>query len=221
MCGYSNESIAEMNIHENLVNLARMAGDVLRVFVDIVNSMPGEVDPSKIYGKIIEPKSRIEENKLLFMEYLARLGDAISYKQNYASIALGLERLTQLLDGASYRLTLLKQKKYSIDDEICDFIKQFTGIIEEQYRNLLEGLKKLRSDPKKTLMNVNEITKLENRADEVYRNATFTLYTKLSEQIIPLMVLKDAIDFIENASDLLKSVGEELRYLALHKVALT
>jgi len=32
------------------------------------------------------------------------------------------------------------------------------------------------------------------------------------------MMLKDIFDFIENASDLLKSMGEELRYLALHKV---
>jgi len=218
LTGYNDESIAEMNIYENLVNLARLGEDVLRVFNNIVYSLKTENDLSKIYNKIRDPKARVEENKILFMEYLARLGEMIMYKQNYASIALDIERLTQLLDGASYRLSLLKSKNLDIDNEIYRYIEEMKKTVDRQYECFLNGLRKIRGDPKKTLLEVSEITKLENAMDELYREATLKIYMKFSDNILLLMMLKDIFDFIENASDLLKSMGEELRYLALHKV---
>ncbi len=217
MCAYNSESIAEMNIHESLVNLAEIASDVVRVFNSIVENLAKDTDLKKLYNKLLEPKSRVEENKILFMEYLVRLGDTIAYKQSYASIALGIERLTQYLDGASYRLMILKSEAHSLDDEIHGYIEELKNVLNEQFQNLYSGLKRLRSDPKKTLHHVNDVTKLENRADEIYRNATYTLYTRLSNNILLLMMLKDIFDFMENASDLMRSLGEELRYLALHK----
>ncbi len=221
MVAYSDESIAEMNIYENLVNLARIAEDVLRIYNEIIDNLSSDTDLIRVYNKISEPRGRVEENKVLFMEYLARVGETLPYKQNYASIALGIERFTQLLDGASYRLALLRSKKMNIDEEICGYLKEFKNIINEQYNSFINALRKIRVDPKITLKNVTNISKLENRADEIYRSATFALYTKLSNQILLLMMLKDIFDFIENTSDLIKSIGEELRYLALHKIVLT
>ena len=218
MCAYNNESIAEMNIHENLVNLASIVDDALRVFNSIIDNLNKDVDLGKIYEKMHEPKSKIEENKVIFMEYLVRLGETLSYKQNYATIALGLERLTQYLDGASYRLVLLKKENGFLRNNLYSYIDGLRKVLNEQYTNLREGLKKLRTEPKKTLQYVDEITKLENRADDLYREATYMIYTKLSDKTLLLMMMKDILDFMENASDLLRTLGEELRYLALHKI---
>ena len=219
MCAYNNESIAEMNIHENLVNLASIVEDTLRIFNDVVNNLTKEnVDLKKLYERILVPKNRVEENKIIFMEYLVRLGETIAYKQSYASIALGLERLAQYLDGASYRLVLLKKEDEFLNNDLYKYIDGLRKVINEQFNNLYQGLKKLRVEPKKTISLVNEISKLENRADEIYREATYTIYTKLSGKTLLLMMMRDVLDFMENSSDLLRSLGEELRYLALHKI---
>ncbi len=219
MCAYNNESIAEMNIHENLVNLASIVEDALRIFNDVVNNLTKEnVDLKKLYERILVPKNRVEENKIIFMEYLVRLGETIAYKQSYASIALGLERLAQYLDGASYRLVLLKKEDEFLNNDLYKYIDGLRKVINEQFNNLYQGLKKLRVEPKKTISLVNEISKLENRADEIYREATYTIYTKLSGKTLLLMMMRDVLDFMENSSDLLRSLGEELRYLALHKI---
>ncbi|RLG81032.1 MAG: DUF47 domain-containing protein [Thermoprotei archaeon] len=218
MYGYSEGSIAEINIHENLVNLANMARDSLKVFNEIVDNLVSDIDVGRLYSRILELKSRIEDNKLLFMEYLVRLGEGLPYKQSYATIALGFERFTQLLDGASYRLTILKSRRLEISSEIYRYIAMFKDIVNEQFRNIFEGLRLLYSDPKKTLTRISEVSKLENRADEVYRNATFSLYTEYGTKVLTLMTLRDILDFIENAADLLRSLGEELRYLALHRI---
>lgn len=221
MCAYNNESIAEMNIHENLVNLASIVEDELRIFNSIINNLiSGNADLDKLYEKVLEPKNRIEEEKILFMEYLVRLGETISYKQNYASFALGLERLAQYIDGASYRLVLLK-KEDSFLNEFYEYIDQLRNVVNNQFNRLYEGLKKLRVEPKKTISLVNEISELENKADEIYRKATYAIYARLSSNILSLMMMRDILDFIENSSDLLRSLGEELRYLALHKIMIS
>lgn len=221
MAEYEQDTLAEMHIYENMVNLLNQADDVIKAFTDVLSNLLSDQEFDKLYNKIQAPKIRVEENRLMLMEYLIRLGETLPNRQNYISIALGIDRLVQLLDGASYRLTLLRMKGYRIDQSIYNQLKELASTVVAQYHSLNEGLNKLKTDPKKTMMHVREISRLENKADELYRNLTFTIYTKYENKIVPLMVLKDAIDFLENAADLLKALGEELRFLALHRILIT
>ncbi|ABN70225.1 hypothetical protein Smar_1130 [Staphylothermus marinus F1] len=221
MAEYEQDTLAEMHIYENMVNLLNQADDVIKAFTDVLSNLLSDQEFDKLYNKIQAPKIRVEENRLMLMEYLIRLGETLPNRQNYISIALGIDRLVQLLDGASYRLTLLRIKGYRIDQSIYNQLKELASTVVAQYHSLNEGLNKLKTDPKKTMMHVREISRLENKADELYRNLTFTIYTKYENKIVPLMVLKDAIDFLENAADLLKALGEELRFLALHRILIT
>ncbi|ADI32429.1 DUF47 domain-containing protein [Staphylothermus hellenicus] len=221
MAEYGQDTLAEIHVYENMVNLLNQADDVIKAFTDVLSNLLSDQEFDKLYNKIQAPKIRVEENRLMLMEYLIRLGETLPNRQNYISIALGIDRLVQLLDGASYRLTLLRMKGYRIDQNIYDQLKELASTVIAQYHELNEGLNKLKTDPKKTIMHVREISRLENKADELYRNLTFTIYTKYENKIVPLMVLKDAIDFLENAADLLKALGEELRFLALHRILIT
>jgi len=216
-----DDSLAEMHIHENLLNLARLADPVFRVFNEVVANLREDKDISRIYMKINEPKNRVEETRVMFMEYLIRLGETITHKHSYINLALGIDRATQLLDGASYRLSLFRTKGYIMDDELYDLVAEFASTIVTQYNSFVEALDKLRSDPKKALISIKEVVQLENKADELYRHITFTLYSKYADQIVPLMILKDAIEFIENTADTIKFIGEELRYLALYRVLIS
>ncbi len=221
MAEYEKDTLAEMHIYENIVNLFNQVDAVFRAFNDIITNYIGEHDFNKLYDKIKEPKTRVEENRLLLMEYLIRLGETLANRQSYIAITIGTERLVQLIDGASYRLTLLRIKGYSVDDEVYKLLKELASTITAQFHSLYEGINKLRTDPKKTLTHVRDVNRLENHADELYRTLTYTIYTKFEDKIVPLMVLKDAIDFMEDASDLLKSMGEELRFLALHRILIS
>jgi len=219
VCAYSSESIAEMNIHENLVNLLSIVDDVVRVFNDIVdNAIREDVDMEKLYERLREPRNRFEDSRAIFMEYLVRLGETIPYKQNYAALALGLERLTQYLDGASYRLTLLRKEAGRLNSELYRYVDGLRKVIVEQFNKLYEGVRRLKTEAKKTIQCVDEIRRLENQADDIYREATYTIYTKLSSKILILMLMRDLLDFMEDTADLLRSLGEELRYLALHRI---
>ncbi|MEM0380883.1 MAG: DUF47 family protein [Desulfurococcaceae archaeon] len=220
MYSYNNESIAEMNIFESIASMTRIVEDAFRVFNELVDNFDREdIDFTKLYNKIYEPKTRVEEHKIMLMEYLARLGEAIDYKQYYVSLTLSLERLVQLLDGASYRIMLLKKNYKTVNKIVNEYLKQMKDVINEQFKNFTSGLKTIAKEPRKTISFINEISKLENKADEIYREATFNLYTKFSNDILLLMMLRDILDFVEDTSDLLRKIGEELRYLALNRTS--
>ncbi|MCD6300519.1 MAG: DUF47 domain-containing protein [Staphylothermus sp.] len=221
MAEYSNDTLAEMHIHENLVNLLRQSDEVVKVFTELIDGLQENKDFEKIYNKIHVPKTRIEENRIMFMEYLIRLGETLRNRQNYIALANSIEKFIQLMDGATYRLSLFRIKGYQMDNEIYSMLKELATTIVSEYRSIYDGLIKLKTDPKKALISIRGLSKLENRADELYRDLTFTIYSKYQNQIVPLMVLKDAIEFMENVADLLKAMGEELRYLALYRILIT
>ncbi len=219
---YSEDTLAEMHIHEYLLTLLRTVDDAFKIFEEsVVYFDTRDVDMDRVYMKILEPKNRIEEARLLFMEYLIRLGEGLTDSERYASIAIGLEKIVQHLEGVVYRLSLLRKKGYVVDGDIQAGLTALLSSLKQMYASLSEGLSKLKDDPRKTLAMVDEINKLENRADENYRQLTFTIYTKLSDKIVPLMVFRDIVDFIEDACDIIKSIGEELRYLALYRIMIS
>ncbi|MET1159870.1 MAG: DUF47 family protein, partial [Thermoprotei archaeon] len=148
-----------------------------------------------------------------------RLG-GIEFKQNYMNIALGFERIVQLLDGTAYRLILIKSHNIEFPRDIYEQFIKFRDILLKQYGYLFEGLRLLAQEPKKSLSKINEVLKLEENADEMYRKFTFTIYKKLGDRVLALMTLRDIIDMIENTIDLLRTMGEELRYLVLQRIAI-
>ncbi len=219
---YNEDTLAEMHLHEYLLTLLRTVDDAFKIFEESITYFDtNKVDMDRIYQKILEPKRRVEEGRVLFMEYLIRLGEGLTNSTQYASIALGLEKIVQHLEGVVYRLALLKKKGFIVDGAIQEKLIEQVSTLKQMYKSLSDGLEKLKNDPRKTLVRVDEINKFENKGDENYRELTFTIYTKLADQIIPLMVFKDIADFIEEACDIIKSIGEELRYLALYRIMIS
>ncbi|MEM0355970.1 MAG: DUF47 domain-containing protein [Desulfurococcaceae archaeon] len=213
---YSDRSLADLFIHENLLNLLEKGRDVVKAFIEVVDEFVKEGDVSKVYNKFLAPKLNVEEARLMFMEYIVRVGDVVN-KEHYIKIALGIERLAQILEGALYRLLLVRKHNISIEQDSKNILVEFRVIIEEQYSTLWNCVRKLRENSKESLLGVNDIVKLENRADELYREATVSIYSKYAHNIFALMLFRDIIDFFEEAVDTLKNVGEEIRYLALYR----
>lgn len=218
---YSDRSLAELFVHENLANLVERGFEVLRVFEEALNVLGSTNNIRRVYEKILEPKSRVEEARLMFMEYLVRVSEGIAIRDHYMRIASGIERLAQIVEGVVYRFTLAKERGISIDSDLMGNVKEFLKIIKEQYVNIHKGVKNLRERTKEILSLANDIVRLEARADELYRSTTISIYTKYSNDIAALMLFKDIVDFIEEASDTLKNIGEELRYIALHRVVIS
>ncbi|WFO75708.1 DUF47 family protein [Desulfurococcaceae archaeon MEX13E-LK6-19] len=218
----SRESIAEMHLHEALGNLARMGLDTIIEFKKFVSNINIDVARlGSLYQQLRGKKQRVEDTKVLVMEYLVRLGAAINNRDVYADVALSLDRSIQLADGAAYRLYMFVENGFNTDVDIHNDIKAFVEKLVEEYRLLYDGIMKLRVDPKQSLKIMEKIIKIEDELDGMYREIELKLFKKLSNNIAALMLLKEAIDFIEDISDVVKEAGEAVRYIALHRTVIT
>ncbi len=217
-----SESIAEMNLFESLSSLANLDKNALMDLRSFIENI-GKVDVEKIrsmYMRLRSDKQQVEETKTLVMEYLVRLGEGLNMKDLYASIALGLDRIVQLIDGASYRLYMYVANGYRLDDDLYNDLKNFIETLIKEYSAFHQGLDKLRVEPKMTIKEMEQVIKLEEDLDRLYRSYELKMFKKLADNVPALMLLKDAIDFIESIADVVKESAETLRYLALHRVML-
>ncbi len=217
-----SESIAEMHLFEALSSLANLDKNALadlRNFIDNLDKVG--VDKIKsLYMKLRNDKQQVEDIKALVMEYLVRLGEGLNMKDLYASIALGLDRIVQLIDGASYRLYMYIANGYSLNDDLYGDLKNFIETLIHEYNSFYQGLDKLRVDPRRTIKEMEQVIKLEEDLDRLYRSYELRMFKKLADNVPALMLLKDAIDFIESIADVIKESAETLRYLALHRAML-
>ncbi|MGC9182134.1 DUF47 family protein [Thermogladius sp. KZ2Tp1] len=214
-------SIAEMNSIDYLTMMVRDVEDVLAVLEEAVKAYAGGNSVSRVYPKIRDLKNKVEEGKVLILEYLMRLGEALMNARSYIAVAQGLDKIAQLSDGAGYRLMLLEENNIRLDNKIVDSVVELVKTARKQMLLVRDSLEKLRLNPRKSLSNCSEVSKLEALADETYRNTTFSLYTLHSGNIVALMVGKEIVDFVEDICDFAKLIGEEIRFLALLKTAST
>ncbi|WP_440059959.1 DUF47 domain-containing protein [Thermogladius sp. 4427co] len=214
----AESSIAEMNSIEYLLSMVRDIEDILGGLSEEFDAYRNG-NAARLYPRIRDLKNRVEDSKVMVMEYLTRTGEALLNARSYTTIAQALDRIAQLTDGAAYRLTLLEESRVGLDSSILNSIRELIEIAKRQVQLIRDSLDKLRLNPKKSVLNCNEISKLEASADELYRRTTFNLYKIYNNNILALMVGKEIIDFIEEISDSAKIIGEEIRFIALMKSA--
>ena len=218
----TNESLAEMHVFEALSNLARMSYDALSNFKDFIGVLDSDDERAivNLYERIRGLKNRVEETKMMVMEYIVRLSRTLEAKDMYASIALSLDKTVQKIDGAAYRLYMMKLNKFVFDEKLHSRLMEFIQKIVDEFQTLYNGLTRLRSAPRKAIQDMNLVVKLEEEIDRMYRENEIELFKSLSNNIPALMLVKEAMDFVEDVADIIKEVAETIRYLALHRVSL-
>ncbi len=212
----TDESLVEMNIHEMLLNLSGMGLALVREAAKAISSFDYS-QLKKIYPKLRDSKDRLENTRILFMEYIVRVASTHPQKDLYASLILKIDRIMQRLDGATYRFMVLLEKHGKLEKTTTDILRTLIDRIEKQYDALYNALEKLRYKPKESIIYVENIGKIENEIDEIYRALELEIFEKYSNDIISLMLLKDIADLLEDAADMAKEAGEQIRYIALHK----
>jgi len=211
------ESLVEMTVVEHLVNMCRIVRDELLV-LDTMLKHYGEgfgQSLEKIYERIRTIKNRGEEMVIMIMEYLIKSSELALYTSSYINMVRVLDRVIQQIDAVAYRTLLAHESKLILEKAV---LETFTKIMELELRQLSaieEALSKIRLSPKKVLEDVNEVFKIEEEIDTIFRKSLFDVYGKYPGYITALLILKDIFEHLEDISDFLKNVGEEIRYLAL------
>ncbi|MGC8982446.1 MAG: DUF47 family protein [Desulfurococcaceae archaeon] len=217
----SRSSLVELTTVEEIVNMSRILRDEIEALEEMLDAYnKGELrEISRLYERVRSLKNRGEELKVRVLEYLVKSYEVVMYSSNYVNIVKLLEGALQQLDGAAYRILLAKENKVDIDSETLELFRKVLKFEKDQATHLENSVSKLTVAPKTSLEDLTMISKIEEEIDMVFRRGLLEIYNKHSNHIAALLVLKDVLEHIENASDFMKLAGEEVRYLALVRIA--
>ncbi|MEM4020645.1 MAG: DUF47 domain-containing protein [Desulfurococcaceae archaeon] len=212
-------SLVELTVTEHMVNICRVIKDELVNLITLFRLQGSQDDYKKLYEKIREIKNRGEEMKILLMEYLVKSSEIMMYSRSYIEIVRSLERIIQHIDGVAYRYLLIVESRIIIGQDTIDKLLNMIDMIMKQLDAVESSIDKIRISPRKALETLDHVIKIEEDVDNMFRRNIFEIYSKYSGYITALMILKDLVEYIEEISDIMRIVGEELRYLALVKTS--
>ena len=163
-------------------------------------------------------KNRCEELKSKAIEYLVRVTPSLLNKDIYRTIIIALSKISQDIDSATYRTKILASKNKVLDTDTTKMLEKILEEFTKQYNKLLNTIRLLGINPANAAKTADEVLKIEETIDKLYREASLMLYENLENDIPVLLITKEFVDLIESASDLVRDIAENIKYLALHKV---
>ncbi|MEM0003969.1 MAG: DUF47 family protein [Desulfurococcaceae archaeon] len=216
------ESLVEMTAIEHIVNMCRIVRDEmseLNLMLKVYQEGKGGGDLGKIYEKVRNIKNKGEELVVLIMEYLIKSSEVVFYSSSFINIIRTLDRVLQQIDGVAYRVYLAHENKVLLDKDVLDTFINIIEIEKKQVQDLEDAFMKIRLSPKAVLGIISSVFETEENIDTIYRKSLFEIYARYSGYITALLILKDIFEHLEEISDFLKNVGEEVRYLAIARSA--
>lgn len=216
------ESLVEMTAIEYIVNMCRIVRDEmseLNLMLKVYQEGKGVGDLGKVYEKVRNIKNKGEELVVLIMEYLIKSSEVVFYSSSFINIIRTFDRILQQIDGVAYRVYLAHENKVLLDKDVLDTFINIVEIEKKQVQDLEDAFMKIRLSPKTVLGIISSVFETEEKIDTIYRKSLFEIYARYSGYITALLILKDIFEHLEEISDFLKNIGEEVRYLAIARSA--
>jgi uncharacterized protein Yka (UPF0111/DUF47 family) len=211
-----SQDIAEMVIQEQLQQIIINIMDQVRMFYDSVVNNNQNV--FQVYNKVNGIKNNIENLKSRLSEYIIKVSEGLLMKDFYIDILKNLEKISQNIDAAVYRLGILKQRFSEIEDMLLSLIKSIIEKIINALEYFLHSLKILITNPKISAENARNILKIEEEVDELYRSFELKIFENRKNDLVYIMLMKDVADRLEDIADLLRSCADNIFYLVFQKI---
>ena len=214
------ESIAESQIMEQLNIILRNVEEVYRelilTFKDLDNGYIEAVN--KRYSRIRATKDDIENQGINLMEYVLRVSPTLTFKDVYVNVIQDLVRAAEHGEAAAYRNLLLSNKEFNrMPDKLYALLDSMLTKLIEMLDTNISMLSKVGHNNKVFRELYIKLIKTENAVDDLYREGGLLVLRSYSKDVGALILIKELLDKLEDAADIMKRVGTYLRYISLQK----
>lgn len=210
-------SIANITLEEKLQQITVKLIDETRALYEFLTIDNNSINPMQIYAKINGIKDSVENEKYLTGEYIIKVREGLDYVDLYIDILNNLEKIAQNIDAATYRLSVLLTRSSKIDSVMHGLIVVMCEKILASLTHLIESIKTLSSNAKKSIESARNILKLEEDVDDLYRNIELKLFEKPHDDLVYVMLMKDIADRLEDSEDLIRDSANSITYIAFSR----
>lgn len=157
------------------------------------------------------------EIKLQIFDYLARVGEALMYREDWMRLILNLDSILDYVDSIAYRLSIAASKKWYPTTEVADGIRHLLSLINAMIDKIKLSLGSLQVNALRVLQICNELEEMERQVDEHHRELG-SLLLESNVSTPALMLIHEICERLEDLADIALRTGDSLRLLAMHRV---
>jgi uncharacterized protein Yka (UPF0111/DUF47 family) len=210
-----NEATAKRRILGLCQDNSRNQVEIIRKLALMIDSITDKkTDEMKDHYK--EMLTMIDESaksKLNILDQIASLGPFLMNREDFLRLTFRLSEITDNIESVAFRLISSKEKKIQIDMKYMKGISLLSSLILDESTKMRETLMSLTFNPTKALEMASVVEDIERKIDNVQRELEIDIITtKLNTSTL---LLKDIIERLENTADIIISVLDQIRVLAV------
>lgn len=210
-----SEETAKRRILSLCQDNSRNQVEIIRKLALMIDSITDK-KTSEMKDHYKEMLSMIDEStksKLNILDQIASLGPFLMNREDFLRLTFRLSEITDNIESVAFRLISSKEKKIQIDMKYMKGISLLSSLILEESTKMRETLMSLTFNPTKALEMASVVEDIERKIDSVQRELEIDiLTTKLNSSTL---LLKDIIERLEKTADIIISVLDQIRVLAV------
>ncbi|MCK5627381.1 MAG: DUF47 family protein [Candidatus Bathyarchaeia archaeon] len=210
-----NEATVKRRILSLCQDNSRNQVEIIRKLALMIDSITDK-KTSEMKDHYKEMLSMIDEStksKLNILDQIASLGPFLMNREDFLRLTFRLSEITDNIESIAFRLISSKEKKIQIDMKYMKGISLLSSLILDESTKMRETLMSLTFNPAKALEMASVVEDIERKIDNVQRKLEIDiLTTKLNSSTL---LLKDIIERLEKTADIIISVLDQIRVLAV------
>lgn len=199
---------------------ARKVQDSVRLMVEsflkFKNSQRSDL--KSLYEKVSKVEEAADDIKRELIEQLTKSAPAFLYREDFIRLIVRVDEVAELAQSVSRQLSRIADNDWVPKPLVGELLEAVSREVLTTYERLRDAIMVLPMNPKRTIELVASVHEAEAKVDNSYYDADFRLLMEI-KRIDQLLIYRDLLRLLENMADLIEDASDDLRVLALHRVA--
>ena len=198
----------------------RKVQDSVRMLVNAFdNFLPSKTaDLKSDYQKISVLEEDADEIKRELIEQLTKAAPTFLYREDFLRLVAKVDEVAELAQSISRQIVRLAKNKWVPKASVSDGLKSMSAEALTTFERLRDAIMALSMNPRRAIQLVGKVHEAESKVDNMYHDLDFKALIEV-KKIERLLVYRDLLGLLEHMTDLMEDASDDLRVLALHRVA--
>ena len=170
------------------------------------------------YQKISILEEEADEIKRALIEQLTKAAPTFLYREDFIRLVAKVDEVAELAQSISRQIIRLAENKWVPKASIGDGIRSMSAEVLTTFERLRDAIMALSMNPRRAIQLVGKVHEAEAKVDNMYHDLDFKVLMEV-KKIERLLVYRDLLGLLEHMTDLIEDASDDLRVLALHRVA--
>lgn len=222
----SEEAISEIenSVYRKSLDLltdhTRRVQDSVRVLINAFDPfLAGDVPELKSdCEKISVLENEADKIKREVLEQLTKAAPGLLYREDLLRLVFKVDEVAESAVSISRLMLRLATAGWIPEHGLAEGLRVMSTEVLVTFESLRDAIMALVMNPPRVVELVMRVHDGESKVDNIYHDLDFKALTEV-RQVERLLIYRDLLALIEHATDTIKDASDDLRVLALHRVA--